>query len=103
MEGCGGDESCDFYKESDAMMDRMEAQRQAFVRGEARKEREKQDRIIDSVIGIPSSSVPFSRDSRRTVLVQLSGSSFSPGRASGSSSVSRPGSRVNEQAMRCGI
>ena len=50
------EERCDVCRESDAMMDELEAQRQAYVQ----REHEKQERLMDSAIDIPSSNMPFS-------------------------------------------
>lgn len=41
---------------SDAMMDELEAQRRACIQ----REHEKQDRLMDSAIDMPTSSIPFS-------------------------------------------
>jgi len=49
------EERCDVCQASGAMMDELEAQRQAYIQ----REQEKQDRLIDSAIDIPTSSVPF--------------------------------------------
>ncbi len=49
------EERCDVCQASDAMMDELEAQRQAYVQGE----QEKQDRLMDSAIDMPTSSIPF--------------------------------------------
>ena len=43
-------------RESNAMMDELEVQRQAYVQ----REHEKQERLMDSTIDIPSSNMPFS-------------------------------------------
>ena len=56
-----GEERCDVCQGSDAMMERMDAQRQAFNQEEARRERQKQDRMMDSGIDIPSSSINVAR------------------------------------------
>ncbi len=53
------EERCDVCCESDAMMEELEAKRQAHVE-EARKEQEKQGRLMDSAIDIPSSSIRVS-------------------------------------------
>ncbi|KAH7418918.1 hypothetical protein BKA64DRAFT_763810 [Cadophora sp. MPI-SDFR-AT-0126] len=53
------EERCDMCCESDAMMEELEAKRQAHVE-EARKEQEKQGRLMDSAIDIPSSSIRVS-------------------------------------------
>ena len=50
------EERCDVCRESNAMMDELEAQRQAYVQ----REHEKQERLMDSAIDIPSSNMPFS-------------------------------------------
>ena len=50
-----GEERCDVCQASDAMMDELEAQRQAYIQ----REQEKQDRLMDSAIDIPSSSIRF--------------------------------------------
>ena len=50
------EERCDVCRESDAMMDELEAQRQAYVQ----REHEKQERLMDSAIDIPSSNMLFS-------------------------------------------
>jgi RecQ family ATP-dependent DNA helicase len=49
------EERCDVCRESDAMMDELEAQRRACIQ----REQEKQDRLMDSAIDMPTSSVPF--------------------------------------------
>jgi RecQ family ATP-dependent DNA helicase len=49
------EERCDVCQESDAMMDELEAQRRACIQ----REQEKQDRLMDSAIDMPTSSVPF--------------------------------------------
>lgn len=48
-------ERCDVCQASDAMMGELEAQRQAYIQ----QEQEKQDRLMNSAIDIPTSSVPF--------------------------------------------
>jgi RecQ family ATP-dependent DNA helicase len=58
------EERCDVCRESDAMMDELEAQRQAYVHEEQveqdkRDRQNKQDQWIDSGIGIRSSSMAF--------------------------------------------
>jgi hypothetical protein len=52
-----GGERCNVCQASDAMMEDLEAKRKAYVQ----EVREKQDRLMDSAIDIPSSSVLFSR------------------------------------------
>ncbi len=49
------DECCDVCQVSDAMIDELEAQRQAHIQ----QEYEKQDRSMDSAIDIPTSSILF--------------------------------------------
>jgi RecQ family ATP-dependent DNA helicase len=49
------EEGCDVCRENDAMMDELEAQRQAYIH----REHEKQDRSMDSAIDMPTSSIPF--------------------------------------------
>ena len=49
------EEHCDVCQESDAIMDGLEAQRRACIQ----REQEKQDRLMDSAIHMPTSSVPF--------------------------------------------
>jgi len=49
------EERCDVCQASDAMMDELEAQRQAY----SHREQEKQDRLTDSAINMPTSSIPF--------------------------------------------
>jgi hypothetical protein len=50
-----GEERCDVCQASDAMMDELEAQRQAYIQ----REQEKQERFMDSAIDMPTSSIPF--------------------------------------------
>jgi len=49
------EERCDMCQASDAMIDELEGQRQAYIQ----REQEKQDRLMDSAIGMPTSSIPF--------------------------------------------
>ncbi|KAK6591364.1 hypothetical protein H4I95_12233 [Botrytis cinerea] len=49
------EERCDVCQASDAMMDELEAQQQAYIH----REQEKQDRFTDSAIHMPTSSIPF--------------------------------------------
>jgi len=49
-------EHCDVCRESDAMIDKLEAQQQVYVQ----REHEKQEQLIDSAINIPLSNIPFS-------------------------------------------
>jgi hypothetical protein len=49
------EERCNVYQASDAIMDDLEAQRQVYIQ----REQEKQDRLMDSTIDIPTSNIPF--------------------------------------------
>ena len=49
------EEYCNIYQASDAIIDELEAQRQAY----SHRVQEKQDRVTDSTINIPTSSIPF--------------------------------------------
>jgi RecQ family ATP-dependent DNA helicase len=49
------EERCDVCQASDAMMDDLEAQRRVYIQ----REQEKQDRLMDSAIDIPTSNIPF--------------------------------------------
>jgi hypothetical protein len=123
------EERCDVCRESDAMMDELEAQRQAYVQ----REHEKQERLMDSAIDIPSSDMPFSGfpsegfesshgpfPSSPPPRVQSSVISFnqgfiadrispeerfdsSPSRVSGSSSGYGSRHRIGKKAIMCGI
>jgi hypothetical protein len=48
------EERCNVCQEGDAMIDDLEAQRQAYIQSEHKK----QDRLIDSAIDMPPSSIP---------------------------------------------
>ena len=50
-----GEERCDVCQVGDAMIDELEAQRQAYIQ----LEEEKQERLMDSAIDMPTSSIPF--------------------------------------------
>lgn len=52
----GEEEHCDVCQASDAMMDELEAKRQAYIQDA----KEKEERTMDSAIDFPSSSIPFS-------------------------------------------
>jgi len=49
------EERCDVCQASDAIIDELEAQQQAYIH----REHEKQDRSIDSAIDMSTSSIPF--------------------------------------------
>lgn len=49
------EERCDVCQASDAMMDDLEAQRRVYIQ----REQEKQDRLMDSAIDMPTSNIPF--------------------------------------------
>lgn len=49
------EERCDVCQEGDAMMDELEAQRQACIQGG----HQKQDRSMDSAINMLISNIPF--------------------------------------------
>jgi len=49
------EERCDMCQASDAIMDDLEAQRRVYIQ----REQEKQDRLMDSAIDMPTSNIPF--------------------------------------------
>lgn len=53
-----GEGRCDVWQASDAMMDELTAQRQAYIQ-EGQIDPEKPHRMMDSTIDIPSSNIPF--------------------------------------------
>ena len=65
------EERCDVCQASDAMIDDLEAQRQAYIQ----REQEKQDRLIDSAINMPTSSVPFPKAESNSSQGPIPGSS----------------------------
>jgi hypothetical protein len=50
------EEYCNIYRESNTIIDKLEAQWQAYIQ----REYEKQERLMDSTINIPLSNMPFS-------------------------------------------